>query len=128
MLLANISTKFVVGDSIPKVSFRTLCDLYIDLCFGLQVVEIFFILLSFIYREQRDVADLINTIAFTIQVYTFVVFHFWLAWRLHEHCLDVIEWQEGLILENRESCRRPQIGSSFLSLRKSKRFEEVTNI
>lgn len=121
MLLANISTKYVVGKAIPKVSFRTLCDLYIDLCFGLQVVETFFILLSFAYRDDVILADLINNFAFTIQIYTFGAYHLWLAWRLKEHGLDIQDWGSQLIFG--DSARRPK--AKFMSLKKSRRQEEV---
>lgn len=122
MLLANISTKYVVGDAIPKVSFRTLCDLYIDLCFGLQVVETFFILLSFAYRDDVILADLINSFAFTIQLYIFGAYHIWLAWRLKEHRLDIMDWGRQLIFG--ESSSRPK--AKFMKLTKSRRQEEVS--
>ena len=122
MLLANISTKYVVGDAIPKVSFRTLCDLYIDLCFGLQVVETFFILLSFAYRDDIVLADLINSFAFTIQLYIFGAYHIWLAWRLKEHRLDIMDWGRQLIFG--ESSSRPK--AKFMKLTKSRRQEEVS--
>ena len=33
LLLANIATKFVVSDYMPKVPYRTIVDLYMDACF-----------------------------------------------------------------------------------------------
>ena len=120
-LLATIATKYVVGKAIPKVSFRTLCDLYIDLCFGLQVVETFFILLSFAYRKDVLLADLINNFAFTIQIYTYGACHLWLAWRLKEHGLDIEAWGKELIFG--DSARRPK--TKFMSLKKSTMQEEV---
>jgi hypothetical protein len=38
-LLAIISNKYVIGDSLPKLQYRTLCDQYIDFCFTLQVTD-----------------------------------------------------------------------------------------
>ena len=34
--MASIAHKFVVGDELPKVPYRTLLDYYVDGCFGLQ--------------------------------------------------------------------------------------------
>jgi hypothetical protein len=32
------SSRFVVGDAMPKVDYRTLVDIYVDTCFYLQVL------------------------------------------------------------------------------------------
>ena len=51
--MASIAHKFVVGDELPKVPYRTLLDYYVDGCFALQflVVASFFILA---YKERHD--------------------------------------------------------------------------
>lgn len=118
MLLANISTKFVVGDSIPKVTFRTLCDWYIDFCFFLQVVEVFCIVVSFVVAESPHYAALTNEAAFAFQLYTFIVFHFWLGWRLREHMLDVAAWTDSLLMLGNGKAGRPGrlSGSGFLKI------------
>lgn len=38
-LLASISNKYVVGERLPKVPYRTLIDVYIDVSFLCQVKE-----------------------------------------------------------------------------------------
>jgi hypothetical protein len=40
-LLLSISNKFIVGDAVPKVDYRTLVDIYVDTCFYLQVLTMF---------------------------------------------------------------------------------------
>ena len=38
-VIASIANKFVVGDELPKVPYRTIVDMYIDICFFLIMVS-----------------------------------------------------------------------------------------
>jgi hypothetical protein len=46
-VVASIANKFVVGDELPKVPYRTLVDLYVDLCFLLIMVSMASVFLVF---------------------------------------------------------------------------------
>ena len=53
-LVASIAHKFVVGDELPKVPYRTLLDYYVDGCFVLQFIVV---ISAFVvaYMERYDV-------------------------------------------------------------------------
>lgn len=53
-MLASIAHKFVVGDELPKVPYRTLLDYFVDTCFYLQFLAALSIFLVY-YFEIFDV-------------------------------------------------------------------------
>lgn len=109
-LVASIAHKFVVGDELPKVPYRTLLDYYVDGCFGLQflVVASFFLLA---YVERSDLAmvehdkDIVirktgvqlstwelNWILLVLNVVLYLLLTAWVLLKVHYVQSDVDHW------------------------------------
>ena len=139
-LLAIISNKYVIGDSLPKLQYPTLCDKYIDFCFYLQILSILSFLLiyeaTFIEVEGvGNLGDLLNEVAFSVQLFVTVAFHYWLGWRLDLHTTDINLWRTVLQSEKGKeldraygnmSLRRPSLpGCSFIHIANNSRLDLV---
>ena len=139
-LLAIISNKYVIGDSLPKLQYPTLCDKYIDFCFYLQILSILSFLL--IYEATLievegvgNLGDLLNEVAFSVQLFVTVAFHYWLGWRLDLHTTDINLWRTVLqSVKGKEldrtygnmSHRRPSLpGCSFIHIANNSRLDLV---
>lgn len=139
-LLAIISNKYVIGDSLPKLQYPTLCDKYIDFCFYLQILSIlsFLIIYEATFIEVEGVGnlgDLLNEVAFSVQLFATVAFHYWLGWRLNLHTVDINLWRTVLQSEKEKEIdraynimaqRRPSLpGCSFIHIANNSRLDLV---
>lgn len=97
-LLLSISNKFVVGDAMPKVDYRTCVDIYVDTCFYLQVLTM---LANAIVEKYQDVEFLgatgrhLNLIFFILELVAAFCLHEWLIINLWNHRADIEEWVEA---------------------------------
>mmetsp|Transcript_23398 Transcript_23398/g.22536 ORF Transcript_23398/g.22536 Transcript_23398/m.22536 type:complete len:803 (+) Transcript_23398:414-2822(+) len=97
-LLLSISNKFVVGDAMPKVDYRTCVDIYVDTCFYLQVLTM---LANAIVEKYQDVEFLgpigryLNLIFFLLELVAAFCLHEWLVINLWNHRADIEEWVEA---------------------------------
>lgn len=135
-LLAIIGNKYVVGNELPKLQYRTLCDQYVDFCFTLQIITIGSFLLVYYWSSHEmdgvgNLGALFNEVAFSFQLYATVAFHYWLAWRLKVHSADMNMWIEILKpeesrVQNNQRESRPEIpGCSFTSISYNHRLDLV---
>jgi len=98
VILATIANKFVVGDSLPKVPFRTLVDQYIDVSFLCQVISIFATIFVEKYSDENEItAQWLNISFFLLEVAIYVVFHIWFLWVHWTHRDDVKKWEEAVV-------------------------------
>jgi hypothetical protein len=97
-LLLSISNKFVVGDAMPKVDYRTCVDIYVDTCFYLQVLTM---LANAIVEKYQDLEFLgplgryLNLIFFLLELVAAFCLHEWLVINLWNHRADIEEWVEA---------------------------------
>lgn len=98
VILATIANKFVVGDSLPKVPFRTLVDQYIDVSFFCQVISIFATIFVAKYSEENAITShWLNISFFLAELIIYVTFHIWFFWVHWAHRDDVKKWEEAVV-------------------------------
>ena len=98
-LLAAIAHKFVVGDELPKVPYRTLLDYYVDTCFILQFVVVMSIFVLFYVDKNRVLEGSIelfpwrlNWILLGFNVFVYLCVSFWVLLKWHFVVSDVEHW------------------------------------
>jgi hypothetical protein len=91
-MLTAIANKYVVSDQIPKVDYRTLLDLYVDVCFLLQVITLFMSTLVFNGAHIPLVGQYLNEAAFVVELIVVYLFHEWMLTRLINHEVDIERW------------------------------------
>ena len=109
--LAAITNKFIVAEKLPRIPYRTLIDIHLDIMFLLHLIVIISNVVVFDFTDDRTWGGLgknLNMILFGICVWIFVSFHLWLGYTLREHSLDVEEWntESRLTGETHENQRR----------------------
>jgi hypothetical protein len=138
-LLAIIGNKYVVGNKLPKLQYRTLCDRYVDFCFFLQIVSIasFMLIYELSFYEVEDVGNLgslMNEVAFSFQLIATIYFHHWMMMRLNDHALDMETWQDVLkTAEERQSAKKHRplrkvsdiVGCKFIAISNNYRLDLV---
>ena len=74
-LVATIANKFVVMNDLPRVKYRTLCDIFLDVCFWLQLwtMASAFLVMYFHNEYDTSVADWVNIITFVINIGIFLI-------------------------------------------------------
>ena len=123
-LLAIIGNKYVVGNELPKLQYRTLCDQYVDFCFTMQIIAIgsFLVVYEFNTIEIEggigNLGALLNELFFSLQLFATGVFHYWLSSRLRDHVIDMNVWRKILVPEHeREGDKSPIVDSSSANRR-----------
>jgi hypothetical protein len=119
-LLASIAHKFVVGDELPKVPYRTLLDYYVDGCFFLQFLvvasifvveymERYHILMHheseaaaddghaaeehrFLQEEVEQFPWILNWILLAVNVFLWILLVAWVLLKVHFVQTDVEHW------------------------------------
>jgi len=114
-LLASITNKYVIGDKLPKVPYRTVVDGYIDISFFCQIFGVLSAVLrdwvvdhgDSVHRRLGEetgwlrVAPHLNTLLFFTNVGVFAIYHLWLFFKLKNHVADVSVWKsKALALNN----------------------------
>ena len=112
-LVASIAHKFVVGDELPKVPYRTLLDYYVDGCFVLQflVVSSIFVVsymdrydifpgMTKEYDDQENHEDetnpfpwMLNWILLALNVLLYLLLTAWVLLKVHYVQTDVDHWK-----------------------------------
>ena len=92
MLLASISNKFVIGDHIPKVEYRTLLDIYLDFCFYMQLLTLFVSVVVFWFSYIPPFANSLNFVIFSIEIGAAYLFHDWLHAKIMNNEIDIEHW------------------------------------
>lgn len=121
-VMASIANKYVVGDSLPKVNYKTLADVYIDYCFYLQAITI--LMHSIITKFQNEplsldylpytcaldipgavlrgsanfLGDWLNTALFAANFIAGVALHVWIYATLAEHNVNIEAWKAGSVV------------------------------
>lgn len=96
-MLAAITNKFVVSEHLPKIPYRTLVDLYLDICFMMHILVILSNVVCLVFKEHEDwgwFGDNLNLILFNVMLTIYGTFHIWLFFVIREHEFDVMEWKE----------------------------------
>lgn len=135
-LLAIIGNKYVVGNLVPKLQYRSLCDQYVDFCFTMQIVGIgsFLIVYEYAHVEVSGIGNLgslLNEVFFTLQLGATIVFHYWLAWRLQVHATDMNKWCTILLPDHDRGkasaySQQPQLpGCKFTAIANKNRLDMV---
>eukprot|EP01034_Spumella_vulgaris_P022719 gene22719-28875_t len=118
-ILATVANKFVVADSLPKVPYRSLVDIYLDVSFLCQVIAVFATILVSMYAtpynyvheiEEVEVhhddlfveeqhhrkelwTDHLNLYFFLLDAAIYTLFHIWYIVLLYYHSSDVKRWE-----------------------------------
>lgn len=117
-LLASIANKYVVGDQLPKVEYRTLVDVYVETCYFLQVFTVVSNALvchfNQYYQDVQFPQQLlllfppsyhwilinyvtINNTCLCAQLFIGILLHDWLFTRLYNHDIDKKHWLEDAV-------------------------------
>jgi hypothetical protein len=100
VILATIANKFVVADSLPKVPYRSLVDIYLDVSFFCQIISVFATILVCQYSETSEFNHLyLNSSFFAVNVSIYSFFHVWYLTKLYEHFCDITKWEEAVVQE-----------------------------
>jgi hypothetical protein len=94
-MLASISNKFVVGDKLAKVPYRTLTDEYIDVCFAVQVFTILSNVLVLHFEEAEGIGEYgkyLNLTLFLIALVGFIIYHIHFFYKVRWHDQQVVQW------------------------------------
>lgn len=97
-MLAAISNKFVVGDQLPKVPYRTTVDIYLDVSFFLHILIILTNVIVYYVSENHAFGWLGEEENCNFTIFVFVAifyggYHLYLLQNLRSHALDVEEWK-----------------------------------
>jgi hypothetical protein len=99
-LVCSIEHKYVVGDELPKLPYRTILDIYVDVNFGTQIYATLVNVLVYHYQTAEYGAPWaqshLNDLLFFIQLGIFVLFHCWYLVTLRDYFSDVIYWRSQL--------------------------------
>ena len=97
ILLISLTNKFLAGDKLASVPYRTLVDTYMDASFLCQTFSI----LSFILRDwYGDSSSTLYLGLFVANAGFYVFFHLHLLYRLYRHNLDVEDWKARAVVNN----------------------------
>jgi hypothetical protein len=114
-LLAAITNKFIVAEDLPKIPYRTLIDVYLDVCFVMHMLVILsnVIVLEFTNDPMwGHLGENLNPYLFYIFLSIFVSFHMWLGVTIYEYSEDVKDWvRESNMIGRVQNLRR--MGSYF---------------
>jgi len=121
-LLASITNKYVIGDKLPKVPYRTIVDTYIDMSFLCQIFGVLSaVLRDWLVENDHEASDQahrrlsthehesgwlriaphLNNLLFFINLSVFTMYHIWLFIKLRKHTADVAVWKsKALALNN----------------------------
>ncbi len=112
-LLVSVANRFYTGSRIPKLSYRTVADTYIDISFLSQIFAIISVALreGIVNENLTDsmqstemwgaVPPRLNALLFGINAGLFGLYHLWLFYKLYHHGLDVNTWKsKALSLNN----------------------------
>ena len=112
-LLLSICYKYVVGDKLPKVPYRTVVDSYIDISFACQIFGMLSAILRdwYVYSDEHinnnsssswlSIYPNLNRVLFSINCIMYAIFHVWLYIKLSNHAVAVNEWKgKALALNN----------------------------
>jgi len=98
LLIFHSSVRFVIGDHIPKVDYRTLLDIYLDFCFYLQLVTMFATVLVHWVHSNGAInnapllAERLNWAIFMIEFVVAYIFHEWIYFKVSNNELDIEHW------------------------------------
>lgn len=89
--------RFVIGDHIPKVDYRTLLDTYLDFCFYLQLFTMFAtVLVHWVYSSEAMggplIAERLNWAFFAVELVVAYIFHEWIYFKVCNNELDIEHW------------------------------------
>ena len=108
-LIASIANKYVVCDELPKVNYRTVVDIFIEISFFLQFLTILATTIIYSFRETPEffygVVSL-NSFFFVLELSICVVFGDWFYKRLHNHMIDIQVWMQKCRQTNDENEKR----------------------
>lgn len=99
-LLASIANKYVTEGQIPKVSYRTMADRYVDICFLLQILTIFSNFIVAKFHTLPMIGSSLNTLCFLVQVIIAGLFHEWMFTYLNNLQQEVEEWLQETNKQN----------------------------
>ncbi|KAJ1455408.1 hypothetical protein M885DRAFT_520347 [Pelagophyceae sp. CCMP2097] len=107
LVLTNIAMKLTIADYMPKLPYRTLCDVYLDVCFLCQIIicvsnSVIFLLhraapnlrvrLGLLGRWH--VTEVLNMVFFVLMTAALCKLNTYTYGQLREHLADVEEWRK----------------------------------
>ena len=108
-LIASIANKYVVCDELPKVNYRTVVDIFIEISFWLQFLTILATTVIYTFRETPEFLYGIiglNSFFFVLEIMICLVFGDWFYKRLHNHMIDIQIWMQKCREANDENEKR----------------------
>jgi hypothetical protein len=99
-LLASCTTKYIAGDQLPKVNYRTLVDWYIDCCFFIELWIVGGNIFVMIYQNKDEnctnsFTNNLNHLFLYLSFLFTILFHAWLFIVLSLHYDDISSWTDS---------------------------------
>ena len=85
----------MIGEAIPKVEYRTLLDIYLDICFYLQMFTMVITMVVYTCNENIILATCLNWFFFIVEFMAAIMFHQWMYYKVYNHDIDITHWVDA---------------------------------
>jgi len=123
-LVATIANKFVVMNDLPRVKYRTLCDIFLDVCFWLQLwtMASSFLVIYALNVYDTYVADMVNIVTFSVNIGIFIMLVCY-CWFMFESTRAIVKADIAEAMANENEVQKNWEGMQIVrSISKNKSF------